>query len=229
MSWAIDNGIALDHHADVPLGVQIDWGIRTAVASGRLRAGERLPALRDLAAELGVNHNTLRAAVGKLERDGVLESRHGSGTFVGEGAPRDERHAPVVDEVVRLAADAGLSPRALATALYLAEEPARRDPAAGERRALRDEIAVLDRLVVQLEERLTTQHVPPEPRRARGGRLLGVEELREERDALLRRLAAVQSVLDGPAEDDDGEAATAQAKRPARAPRRAPRPGISPA
>jgi GntR family transcriptional regulator len=231
VSWATENGIAVDAHADVPLGVQIDWGIRTAVAAGRLRPGERLPALRDLAAELGVNHNTLRAAVGKLERDGVLQSRHGSGTFVAEGAPRHDRHAPVVEEVVRLAADAGLTPRTLATALYFAEEPARPDPKAGERRALRDEIALLDRLVVQLEERLTTQHVPPEPRRARGGRLLSVEELREERDAVLRRLAAVQRVLDGPAEDgdNDGEAATAPAKRPARAPRRAPRPGISPA
>ena len=228
MPWAADNGITLDHRADVPLGVQIDWGIRTAVASGRLRSGERLPALRDLAAELGVNHNTLRAAVGKLERDGVLESRHGSGTFVADGAPRDERHAPVVDEVVRLAADAGLSPRTLATALYLAEEPGRRDPQADERRALRDEIAVLDRLVVQLEEKLTTQHVPPESRRERGGRLLGVEELREERDVLLRRLAAVQRVLDGPADDDD-DATTEAARKPARAPRRAPRPGISPA
>jgi DNA-binding transcriptional regulator YhcF (GntR family) len=223
--WAAENGIVLDHDADVPLGVQIDWGIRTAVAAGRLRPGERLPALRDLATELGVNHNTLRAAVGKLEREGVLESRHGSGTFVADGAPSDARHAPVLDEVVRLAADAGLSPRALATALYLTEEPARRDdPEVAERRALRDEIAVLDRLVVQLEERLTTQHVPPEPRRARGGRLLSVEDLREERDALVRRLAAVQRVLDGPPPEDDASAERAPAKSPARAPRRAPRP-----
>src|SRR3712207_6143706 len=132
MAWADENGITVDHRADVPLGVQIDWAIRTAVATGRLRGGERLPALRDLAAELGVNHNTLRAAVGKLERDGVLESRHGSGTFVAASAPADDRHAPVVDEVVRLAADAGISPRTLATALYLAEEPAQRDPQAGE-------------------------------------------------------------------------------------------------
>ena len=227
MPWADENGITVDHGADVPLGVQIDWAIRTAVAAGRLRVGERLPALRDLAAELGVNHNTLRAAVGKLERDGVLESRHGSGTFVAEGAPRHERHAPVIDEVVRLAADAGLSPRTLATALYLAEEPPHRDAGAGERRALRDEIAVLDRLVVQLEEKLTFEHIPPEPRRTRGGRLLDVAELREERDALLRRLAAVQRVLEGPDEDDAApERASA---RPVKAPRRAPRPGVSPA
>jgi DNA-binding transcriptional regulator YhcF (GntR family) len=224
--WAADNGIAIDHRADVPLGVQIEWGIRTAVAAGRLRPAERLPALRDLATELGVNHNTLRGAVAKLERDGVLESRHGSGTFVAEGAPRDGRHAPVVEEVVRLAADAGLSPRALATALYLAEEPARRDPEAAERRALRDEIAVLDRLVVELEEKLTTQYIPPEPRRARGGRLLGVEDLREERDAVLRRLAAAQRLLEGPEDEDP---APAPAKRPARSPRAAPRPGIAPA
>ena len=63
MIWSADTGIALDHEAEVPLGVQLDWAIRAAVSAGRLRPGERLPALRDLAAELGVNHNTLRAAV----------------------------------------------------------------------------------------------------------------------------------------------------------------------
>ncbi|MDQ3739983.1 MAG: winged helix-turn-helix domain-containing protein, partial [Actinomycetota bacterium] len=71
MGWAADTGIKLDHDGEVPLGVQLDWGIRAAVAAGRLRPGDRLPALRDLAAELGVNHNTLRAAVAKLETDGL--------------------------------------------------------------------------------------------------------------------------------------------------------------
>ena len=100
----------LDHDADVPLGVQIDWAIRAAITAGRLRPGDRLPALRELAADLGVNHNTLRAAVAKLERGGLLESRHGAGTFVAAGAAGHTRQAPLVDEVVRLAADAGLSP-----------------------------------------------------------------------------------------------------------------------
>src|SRR5688572_9774858 len=141
MGWSADMGIALDHGAEVPLGVQFAWSVRAAVAAGRLRPGERLPALRDLAEELGVNHNTLRAAVGKLEADGVLERRHGSGTFVAEDAAAHERHAPLVQQVVRWAADAGVGQRELAAALYVdagmaAHAPA--DAAAEERRAIRD-------------------------------------------------------------------------------------------
>ena len=229
MTWAAETGIVLDHEAEVPLGVQLDWAFRTAVAAGRLRPGERLPALRDLAAELGVNHNTLRAAVAKLERDGVLQSRHGSGTFVAESAPRHERQAPLVDEVVRLAADAGVSPRKLAAALYVADEPKERDPEADERRALRDEIAMLDRLLVELQAKLP-YHVPPEPVATGHGRLLTTDELREQRNAVVRRIAAVQRVLDGDDEPDDGATAEEKAPAPARGgPKRAPRPGIQPA
>src|SRR5688572_6972246 len=118
-SWAEEAGIALDHRAEVPIGVQLDWSVRAAIAAGRLRPGERLPALRDLAGALGVNHNTLRAAVAKLEAEGLLESRHGSGTFVAPDAVAHERHAPLVEQVARWAADAGLSPRDVAAALYV--------------------------------------------------------------------------------------------------------------
>ncbi|HEX2087647.1 MAG TPA: GntR family transcriptional regulator [Solirubrobacteraceae bacterium] len=222
MTW---NGIALDPHAAVPLGVQLDWAIRAAIADGRLQPGDRLPALRALAEDLGVNHNTLRAAVAKLEAEGLLESRHGTGTFVAATASGRAEQAPLVERIVRWAGDAGLSPRDLAAALYVADVagPSEPDAAAEERRALREEIAVLDRLVVQLEDRLP-HHLPPEPRRARGSRLLGTGELREERDALVRRLAAVQRALE-PAEE---EHAAERAPAPRRAPGLAPR-GVRPA
>ena len=240
-SWAQDFGISLDHRGEVPLGVQLDWSIRAAVADGRLGPGERLPALRELADELGVNHNTLRAAVAKLEADGLLESRHGTGTFVAADAAAHQRHAPLVEQVVRWAADAGLSPRELAAALYVAAPaapaaPGPADTAAEERRALRDEIAMLERLLARQQARLP-RHVPPqEPElRPRGARLLGAAELHAQRDALVRHLAAVQRALDDdeePPPGGDGPAAESQpAPEPRRAPaqRRAPRPGISPA
>ena len=231
MTWASDTGIALDHDGEVPLGVQLDWGIRAAVAAGRLRPGDRLPALRELAADLGVNHNTLRAAVAKLETEGLLESRHGTGTFVAAGATAHEQHAPLVERIVEWAGDAGLNPRDLAAALYVLDLPPAADPdaAAEERRALRDEIAVLDRLVVQLEDRLP-QHLPTEQRRPRG-RLLSTDELRAERDALVRRLAAAQRALEPPEDDDDAapeEAPETERQRAAK-PKPSPRPGISPA
>lgn len=228
MSWAADTGITLDHEAEVPLGVQLDWALRAAVAGGRLRPGDRLPGLRDLAVELRVNHNTLRAAVAKLENEGLLESRHGKGTFVAAGATAHEQHAPLVERIVRWAGDAGLNPRDLAAALYVLDlpAPAEADAAAEERRALRDEIAVLDRLVVQLEDRLP-QHLPTEPRRPRG-RLLSTDELRAERDLLVRRLAAAQRALEPPEDDDDAAPEPAPEAQRAK-PKPSPRPGVSPA
>ena len=134
-SWATAAGIALDHTADVPLGVQLDWVVRAAVASGRLHAGDRLPGLREVADQLGVNHNTVRAAVAKLEADGLLETRHGSGTFVAAGAATQLRQAALLDEVAQRAQDAGVTPRELAAALYVAEPAAASRARPGCRRA----------------------------------------------------------------------------------------------
>ena len=229
-TWASDVGIALEHRGDVPIGVQLDWGIRAAISSGRLTPGERLPALRDLATELRISHNTLRAAVARLEGEGILESRHGLGTFVAAGATAQQRHAPLVEEVVRWAGDAGLSPRELAAALYVTDPAlAERDAEAEERRSLRDDIAVLDRLVIQLEERLP-RLLPPEHVFEGGARLLTVDELRAQRDALVRRLAAVQDALNRANGDDEEPPEPGEPQRErARDPLRAPRPGISPA
>jgi DNA-binding transcriptional regulator YhcF (GntR family) len=227
-------GIVLEPGGDVPLGVQLDWALRAAVASGRLRPGERLPGLRDVAAELGVNHNTVRAAVAKLEADGVLETRHGAGTFVAAGATVDARRAELLDEVVHAAHAAGLAPRELAAALYVtAVAPASGpdDGGARERRTLRGEIAMLERLVCTLEAQLPAPpaRAPAADRLPRGARLLDAEQLREQRDAIVRRLVSVQQALDAaePATETDTAPAPARAKAPRR--HRTPRPGISPA
>jgi DNA-binding transcriptional regulator YhcF (GntR family) len=235
-SWVSTVGIALDHDADVPLGVQLDWVVRAAVASGRLRAGERLPGLREVADQLGVNHNTVRAAVAKLESDGLLETRHGSGTFVAAGAATQLRHAALLEEVAQRAQDAGVAPRELAAALYVAEPAAHRarDTGAAERHQLREDLAVLDRILCELELRLAAP-LPREPGdaapRAAGPRLLDADELRAQRDSLVRRLVLIQHTLD----EQRGDAGAAAGPAPAAAPRRAararrpPRPGTAPA
>lgn len=76
--------LRIEPASGVPLGLQIERQLRLAVATGRLAPGERLPAARDLAAELGVNFHTVRKAYGELERDGVLRSARGRGTFVAD-------------------------------------------------------------------------------------------------------------------------------------------------
>jgi GntR family transcriptional regulator len=228
-SWAQSAGIALDHGGDVPIGVQLDWAFRAAVGSGALRPGERLPGLREVAEQLGVSHNTLRAAVARLEADGVLETRHGAGTYVARGAgagAAEAAHAALVGETAQRARAAGIAPRALAAALYVsdADDSAAVDEEAGRRRALRDELAVLDRVLVELEARLPEPLSHPAPAPSRGARLLTVAELGEQRDRLIRRIADVQRALDG----DDDQPPPAE---PRRAPRRAPvpRPGTAPA
>lgn len=74
---------------DLGIGVttQIRNGIALLIADGRLAPGERLPAVRDLATDLGINVNTVRAAYARLAADGLVETRHGVGTTVLERRP----------------------------------------------------------------------------------------------------------------------------------------------
>jgi len=61
---------------------QICDRVRLDVASGVLRPGDRLPPIRDVAADLRVNRNTVARAYQELEREGVILSRVGSGSVV---------------------------------------------------------------------------------------------------------------------------------------------------
>ncbi len=72
----------LDPRSGVPIYRQIQDLIRYGIASGKLRPGEQLPTVRALAVELAVNPNTVIKAYTELERQGVLATEQGSGTFV---------------------------------------------------------------------------------------------------------------------------------------------------
>jgi GntR family transcriptional regulator len=78
-----------------PLYAQLERAIRAAIATGRLRAGDQLPTVRQLAVDLRINANTVAKVYAELERAGVLETRRGVGTFVHtsktESRPRAER------------------------------------------------------------------------------------------------------------------------------------------
>ena len=65
-----------------PIYAQLERAIRFAIATERLRVGEQLPTVRQLAVELKINANTVAKVYGELERAGVLETRRGIGTFV---------------------------------------------------------------------------------------------------------------------------------------------------
>jgi GntR family transcriptional regulator len=75
----------------VPLYLQIAESLLGQIESGQLKPGERLPPERALSEALGVNRITLRQALSKLETEGYLNRRQGSGTFVAD--PKIERQA----------------------------------------------------------------------------------------------------------------------------------------
>ena len=72
----------IDPKSSVPLGEQIERGIRRAIARGELKSGAELPSVRQLANDLEVNFNTVARAYRNLERDGLLYTRRGLGTRV---------------------------------------------------------------------------------------------------------------------------------------------------
>lgn len=74
----------VDPHSGVPIYVQLKEQIRKSVASGQLASGEQLPSVRELALKLTINPNTVSKTYQELEREGVIRSARGLGTFVSE-------------------------------------------------------------------------------------------------------------------------------------------------
>ena len=89
--------IELNRESPLPLYAQIVTQMREMIRRGVLKAGDRLPANRELAKKLGVNRNTVTAAYEELIAEGIIRSHVGQGTFVNEvlmaGEIRDERVA----------------------------------------------------------------------------------------------------------------------------------------
>ena len=93
----------------VPIYLQIVQQVKHLVASRRLVAGQELPPIRDLAAQLLINPNTVARAYRELEAAGIVNSRRGAGTHVcDEGSPlaRKERLKILNDKIDALLAEA---------------------------------------------------------------------------------------------------------------------------
>lgn len=90
--------------------LQIVSQIKYLVAAGRLKIGERLPTVRQLAAELNLNPNTVARAYNQLIQEGVIAAQQGRGTYVYRLPPSSEnrksRRERVVTEVEELLRDA---------------------------------------------------------------------------------------------------------------------------
>jgi GntR family transcriptional regulator len=86
--WGNDAVFEIDARNPTPIYAQLERAIRTAIATKRLRVGDRLPTVRQLAVDLRVNANTVARVYTELERAGTLETRRGVGTFVASPGDR---------------------------------------------------------------------------------------------------------------------------------------------
>ena len=99
----------LNPSSGVPVYLQIVEQVRSAVGAGTLRAGDKLPSVREMAALLAINPNTVAWAYGEPEREGVLRTAAGKGCYVARHAPSlgpAERTARIREAVRRLVAEA---------------------------------------------------------------------------------------------------------------------------
>jgi DNA-binding transcriptional regulator YhcF (GntR family) len=217
--------LAIDRAGEIPIGVQLAWALRARIGDGRLAPGRRLPGLRELAEMLGINANTARAVYQRLEQEGLIESRQGTGTFVASVAPEPSAVGQIAADAARQAHRTGVDPREVAAALYVSPEPPA-DIAGGvsnvaaqsaeRRRELRAQIAALEQALSEIQ----TRHpglipAPSWQLRHAGPRLLSAEELERVRTQLVRRLAVAEPLLETPAESKQTSAS--ERRRVARA------------
>ena len=76
--------LSIDAKSGVPFYRQIIDQVKTAMATGQVEPGDRLPTVRQLAVDLSINPNTVSRAYTELELTGLVETHMGSGTFVGQ-------------------------------------------------------------------------------------------------------------------------------------------------
>lgn len=105
--------LKVDIHDPLPIYAQLERAIKSAIATGAMKAGDQLPTVRQLAVELRLNANTIARVYAELERQGVVATRRGVGTFVqaspNVAVPRSERAHALHALVQRFLAEAAAS------------------------------------------------------------------------------------------------------------------------
>ncbi|HAL62708.1 MAG TPA: GntR family transcriptional regulator [Chloroflexi bacterium] len=99
--------IQVDHESGVPIYAQIIEQIKHLVATGRVKPGDQLPTIRQLAVDLRVNPNTVVHAYRELDSQGVISTQQGRGTFIA-ARPDEGRLAEMRKERLRAIIDNAL-------------------------------------------------------------------------------------------------------------------------
>ena len=96
MQWQLEG--------DRPIYQHLVDQIMMQIVSGQRKAGDKVPAVRELAAEAGVNPNTMQKALAELERDGLVKSQRTSGRFVTDDKEKimEVRRTLAYDEIERM-------------------------------------------------------------------------------------------------------------------------------
>lgn len=97
--------LQLDHDSEVPIYQQIVISIKAAIKDGSLPVGQKLPTVRELAAQISISRGTVKHAYEELEKQGLIQMTQGRGTFV-QGAEdegfsgRKERAMALIDKTI---------------------------------------------------------------------------------------------------------------------------------
>ena len=115
--------IRIDPDSAVPIYMQVVHSIKQQVATGRLKPGEQLPTVRELATDLRVNPNTVARAYDMLDSDNVITTQQGRGTYVREhpdnvhlARVRQEQLKTMMDNTVGKALSQGYTAEEIAEA-----------------------------------------------------------------------------------------------------------------
>lgn len=120
--------MAQDFEASKPIYMQIAEKTYQKIIRGEIKPGEKLPSVREMAIQSGVNPNTIQRAYSEMERMGRVESKRGQGTFVVESESiveelKESMQAEIIGQFVKNMEDLGFSRKQMMNGLksYLGE------------------------------------------------------------------------------------------------------------
>lgn len=95
--------LKVDPRSSTPIYEQIQLGIKELILKGALQGGDKIPSVREMAALLTINPNTISKAYGELERAGIIETLRGKGTYVVDNFNRkvDEKKMQNISEELK--------------------------------------------------------------------------------------------------------------------------------
>jgi GntR family transcriptional regulator len=110
--------IQVDFESGVPIYMQLVDRIKQMVVSGQLQPGQQLPTMRQLAADLRINYNTVGRAYALLDQEGVISTQQGRGTYIATRLTEEQlrrmrldKLCSMVKQVLQEALVLGYSPR----------------------------------------------------------------------------------------------------------------------